>query len=164
MGCVNSTDRGAVLRSKQIDEQLRADGERAARDVKLLLLGAGESGTSTIVKQMKIIHETGYSDEERKQYKPVVYSNTIQSMMAIIRAMGNLKIDFNPDRVVGGWLRIHSIHLQHDARTFFGLAAAAEEGELPPELAACMKRLWHDPGVQECFARNREYQLNDSAP
>ena len=46
--------------------------------MKLLLLGAGESGKSTIVKQMKIIHETGYSDEERKQYKPVVYSNTIQ--------------------------------------------------------------------------------------
>lgn len=54
----------------------------------------GESGKSTIVKQMKIIHETGYSDEERKAYKPVVYSNTIQSMMAIIRAMGQLKIDF----------------------------------------------------------------------
>ena len=72
--------------------QLKADGERASREVKLLLLGAGESGKSTIVKQMKIIHETGYSDEERKAYKPVVYSNTIQSMMAIIRAMGQLKV------------------------------------------------------------------------
>jgi hypothetical protein len=68
--------------------QLKADHERAQREVKLLLLGAGESGKSTIVKQMKIIHETGYSDEERKAYKPVVFSNTIQSMMAIIRAMG----------------------------------------------------------------------------
>lgn len=45
------------------------------------------------MKQMKIIHETGYSDEERKAYKPVVYSNTIQSMMAIIRAMGQLKVN-----------------------------------------------------------------------
>lgn len=59
--------------------QLRADGERASREVKLLLLGAGESGKSTIVKQMRIIHETGYSDEERKAYRPVVYSNTIQA-------------------------------------------------------------------------------------
>lgn len=56
--------------------------------------GAGESGKSTIVKQMKIIHETGYSREECEQYRPVVYSNTIQSLMAIIRAMGQLKIDF----------------------------------------------------------------------
>ena len=42
----------------------------------------------------RIIHEDGYSEEECKQYKVVVYSNTIQSIMAIIRAMGWLKIDF----------------------------------------------------------------------
>ena len=42
----------------------------------------------------RIIHEDGYSEEECKQYKVVVYSNTIQSIIAIIRAMGWLKIDF----------------------------------------------------------------------
>lgn len=65
------------------------------------ILGAGESGKSTIVKQMKIIHETGYSIEECEQYRPVVFSNTIQSLMAIIRAMGILRIDFSdPSRTV----------------------------------------------------------------
>lgn len=50
---------------------------------------------------MKIIHEDGYSKEEREQYRPVVYSNTIQSLMAIIRAMGQLRIDFaDPTRAV----------------------------------------------------------------
>lgn len=44
---------------------------------------------------MKIIHETGYSQEECEQYRPVVFSNTIQSLMAIIRAMGILRIDFS---------------------------------------------------------------------
>jgi len=63
-------------------------------DFILHLIGAGESGKSTIVKQMKIIHETGYSKEECEQYRPVVYSNTIQSLMAIIRAMGQLRINF----------------------------------------------------------------------
>uniref|UniRef100_A0A3Q1GMZ0 G protein subunit alpha i1 n=1 Tax=Acanthochromis polyacanthus TaxID=80966 RepID=A0A3Q1GMZ0_9TELE len=95
MGCTLSTDdKAAQERSKMIDRNLRDDGEKAAREVKLLLLGAGESGKSTIVKQMKIIHEAGYSEEECKQYKAVVYSNTIQSIIAIIRAMGRLKIDF----------------------------------------------------------------------
>ncbi|EYC22780.1 hypothetical protein Y032_0016g2942 [Ancylostoma ceylanicum] len=117
MGCVNSTDQHAKLRSKHIDEQLKADGERAAREVKLLLLGAGESGKSTIVKQMKIIHETGYSDEERKQYRPVVFSNTIQSMVALLRAMGTLKIDFNsPSRV-------------EDAQQFFSISQTCDEQE-----------------------------------
>lgn len=42
----------------------------------------------------RIIHEEGYSEEECKQFRAVVYSNTIQSIIAIIRAMGRLKIDF----------------------------------------------------------------------
>jgi len=49
----------------------------------------------------RIIHESGYSEDECVQYKPVVYSNTIQSMLAIIRALGTLNIEFSvPDRQV----------------------------------------------------------------
>lgn len=41
MGCAVSTtgDKAAQARSKEIDRDLRADGERAASEVKLLLLG-----------------------------------------------------------------------------------------------------------------------------
>lgn len=40
MGCTLSTeDKAAVERSKMIDRNLRDDGEKAAREVKLLLLG-----------------------------------------------------------------------------------------------------------------------------
>lgn len=42
----------------------------------------------------RIIHEGGFTQEDNKQYKPVVYSNTIQSLVAIIRAMGALHIQF----------------------------------------------------------------------
>lgn len=53
----------------------------------------------------RIIHEDGYSEEECRQYKAVVYSNTIQSIMAIIKAMGNLQIDFgDSSRAVGAFL------------------------------------------------------------
>lgn len=31
------------------------------------------------------------------------------------------------------------------------------------ELLGAMKRLWEDSGVQTCFSRSNEYQLNDSA-
>lgn len=42
----------------------------------------------------RIIHESGFTAEDYKQYKPVVYSNTVQSLVAILRAMGNLSIPF----------------------------------------------------------------------
>lgn len=152
MGCtLSAEDKAAVERSKMIDKNLRADGERAAREVKLLLLGAGESGKSTIVKQMKIIHEHGYTQEECAQYKQVVYSNTIQSMIAIIRALGTLKVEFgHMDRA-------------DDARELFALAGSMEDVKFTPELVSIMRRLWNDAGVQNCFSRSREYQLNDSA-
>ena len=67
-----------------------------------LFAGAGESGKSTLLKQMRLIHEEGgFSPEERTQYALVVHSNTIQSLMAVIRAMDKLQIEFSdPDRKV----------------------------------------------------------------
>ncbi len=54
MGCTMSAEeRQAMEKSRQIEKGLKEDGMQAAKDVKLLLLGAGESGKSTIVKQMK---------------------------------------------------------------------------------------------------------------
>ena len=43
-------------RSAELDASLRADARAKKNEVKLLLLGAGESGKSTLVKQMRIIH------------------------------------------------------------------------------------------------------------
>lgn len=60
----------------------------------------------------RIIHEAGYSEDECKQYKAVVYSNTIQSIIAIIRAMGRLKIDFgDPIRAVSIEIHTHTAEI-----------------------------------------------------
>ena len=66
--------------------------------------------------------------------------------------MGQLKIGLaDSDRV-------------EDAKRLFSLANTVEETEqLSAELSLVMKRLWRDAGVQVCFSRSREYQLNDSA-
>lgn len=63
------------------------------------------------------------------------------------------------------WFLFFFLHLflQDDARQLFVLAGSAEEGVMTAELAGVIKRLWRDAGVQACFSRSREYQLNDSA-
>ncbi|XP_070299184.1 guanine nucleotide-binding protein G(i) subunit alpha-1-like isoform X2 [Salvelinus sp. IW2-2015] len=154
MGCTLSTDdKQAQERSKMIDRNLRDDGEKAAREVKLLLLGAGESGKSTIVKQMKFIHKLGYSEGKCKQYKARgVQQQHPKSIIAIIRAMGRLKDRISPMQPE-----------PDDARQLFVLAGSAEEGFMTGELSGVIQRLWKDGGVQACFSRSREYQLNDSA-
>lgn len=153
MGCTMSADeRAALARSKQIEKNLKEDGIQAAKDIKLLLLGAGESGKSTIVKQMKIIHDSGFTPEDFRQYKPVVYSNTIQSMVAILRAMQSLQISFS------------DVAREQDAKMVFDIVTRMEDTEpFSEEFLMAMKRLWTDSGVQQCFQRSNEYQLNDSA-
>lgn len=54
-------------RSDAITKQLQKDKQVYRATHRLLLLGAGESGKSTIVKQMRILHVNGFSEPERKQ-------------------------------------------------------------------------------------------------
>uniref|UniRef100_A0A0N5BCJ9 Guanine nucleotide-binding protein G(I) subunit alpha n=1 Tax=Strongyloides papillosus TaxID=174720 RepID=A0A0N5BCJ9_STREA len=151
MGCCVSLDKDAKSRSKEIDNQLRNDAQKLAREVKLLLLGAGESGKSTFFKQMKIIHESGYSEAERRAYITVIFSNTVQSLAAIIKAMALLRISFaNKTNILTGKLFLRM--LEKNTTNLF-----------TDELVEAMNKLWADSGVQECYLRSTEYQLNDSA-
>ena len=152
MGCAaSSLQRNAVQISNRIDKELEDQKEKNKREIKLLLLGAGESGKSTIVKQMRIIHGKGYTSEECVHYKPVVYSNTIESMIAILNAMKNLGIEFSSTA------RIRDVEL------LFQLTFNTTMREINYRLGEVMERLWKDEDLQRCFSRSREYQLNDSA-
>ena len=122
------------------------------KEISLLLLGAGESGKSTIVKQMQIMHVNGYSVSERLKYKSIVHSNTIQSLVAILQAMDKLDIKFN-----------EAARLDDQQKLYDLLGTSNNENHLTFGMGEIMKRLWSDSGVQVCFLRSREYQLNDSA-
>lgn len=153
MGCVQSTQGGdseAKARNDEIESQLKRDRLMAKNEIKMLLLGAGESGKSTVLKQMKLIHHGGYNDSERDSYKEIIFSNTIQSMRAILEAMPQLDLALAP---------------QNDARraTILALPAQIEADVLPADVSDAVRSLWRDPAVQEAVNRSREFQLNDSA-
>jgi len=152
MGCVQSTgiDDEAKARNDEIESQLKRDRAMAKNEIKMLLLGAGESGKSTVLKQMKLIHHGGYNESERDSYKEIIYSNTIQSMRAILEAMPQLDLALSP---------------QNDARraTILALPPQIEAESLPADVADAIRSLWRDASIQEAVRRSREFQLNDSA-
>ncbi|RCN36239.1 hypothetical protein ANCCAN_17877, partial [Ancylostoma caninum] len=66
-----------------------------------------------------IIHESGFTAEDYKQYKPVVYSNTVQSLVAILRAMANLSVPFGaPEREVDAKLVMDVVARMEDTEPF----------------------------------------------
>ncbi|KAI4824340.1 hypothetical protein KUCAC02_012862 [Chaenocephalus aceratus] len=138
-------------KSKDLEKQLQKDADKDAKTVKLLLLGAGESGKSTIVKQMKILHQGGYTKEEQLEFRGIVFGNILQSTLAIIRGMEMLNIDFG------------SPTAQENAQKLQNLSDSIEEGTMPPELSDVIQKLWKDTGVQAAYDRAAEFQLNDSA-
>jgi len=55
--------------------------------------GSGESGKSTIVKQMKIIHQDGFKPEELDEYRPVIYKNVLDSAQQVIIYMKKIGLE-----------------------------------------------------------------------
>jgi hypothetical protein len=79
-------------------------------NMQLWSLGAGESGKSTVLKQMKLIYAQGFSKNEKLEWKPVVFNNIIHSFRLIHDAMAELDITFeNSENEVSRY--IHSQNL-----------------------------------------------------
>ena len=84
-------DRAAMKASKELEKQMKQDFNKERQKIKLLLLGAGESGKSTIFKQMRILFGAPLSEEEKVQITPVVYANTIASMKILVDETINME-------------------------------------------------------------------------
>jgi G-protein alpha subunit len=80
--------------NQEIEKQLKKDKSNARKELKLLLLGCGESGKSTFIKQMRIIHGAGYSDEDKKGFCKLIYQNVFMACQSIIKGMEQLGIEY----------------------------------------------------------------------
>lgn len=132
--------------SAQIDSELRQFRKEFEHEVKLLLLGAGESGKSTIAKQMKIIHLEGYTEAERAAFRDVVHSNIVMCIKSLLQACENFELKLNKKN-------------KDKAEAIKQLEAMSV---LTPELGKDMKDLWNDKAIQKTFDRANEFQLFDS--
>jgi len=138
--------------NQEIEKQLRKDKKDSRRELKLLLLGTGESGKSTFIKQMRIIHGTGYSDEDRRTFTRLIYQNIFMAMHSLVHAMDMLHIQYKST----------SENQKENARLLHDVDCE-QVCALEPHYVAAIRSLWLDPGIQECYDRRREYQINDSA-
>jgi len=153
MSSGNNEEGDQKKRSQMIDRTLEEDSKKLRRECKILLLGSGESGKSTIVKQMKIIHQNGYSVDELALYRHTIYKNLVDCAKALIGAMRQFEVEVeNPDNKA---LCDHVMEYSVDPDP---------HKALEPEVGNAIASIWQDKCIPKVFEHQNEFYLMDSAP
>lgn len=151
MGCVLSTDKVEDDRTNErISGLLKQDKKKQSREIKLLLLGTGESGKSTIAKQLRILHANGFTAAEMSAFKPVITNNILSAYKNIITATENFGqlpalLKNAPDEM-------------KEAILFFETVEPLKD-EVNPTVAKYIKLLWASPVIQETLTKYSQFQL-----
>ena len=143
---MSAEEKAAAKASKEVEKLMEKQFKVDNSKIKLLLLGAGESGKSTIFKQMRVLFGAPLTEEEKQQITPVVYNNTITSMKILCNETKNLGYD---QEVV--------------AKEMFDLVLKIDDHcEINVEIGNAIKTLWTDPGVLMTWKRRSEFQIIES--
>jgi GTPase SAR1 family protein len=140
------------LKSKKIDQENLKDLERDVRVCKLLLLGAGESGKSTLFKQMVTIYGGGFTQKQLNQYHPSIHQNTFSSMRQLVEVSDTFPAADDT--------KVRDSAL--DAKKLV-LSLAVDHCTITPDVGAAIKTLWADEGIRNTFKLRSKYQFLDTA-
>lgn len=134
---------------KRIEDTLKAEQDEEKKVIKCLLLGAGECGKSTILKQMKILHLDGFnSPDEKAMFKALIWKNTLESVHTLCNACESLKISYDSEANKACSDRLLKVSVN----------------DSPVPFKSDILSLWFDSGIQKAVARASEFHLLDSAP
>lgn len=140
-------NKSGEAQNKAIERQLKEDRTKAALEMKLLLLGAGQSGKSTIAKQFKIINNGNYDDDELADYRESIIENLLSAIKSLVQGAEEMGIKIGED-VEGSAKKINDM-----------IVMQANIEDYKDDI----KTLWGDKGIQEAFSRSKEFQLDDNA-
>jgi len=81
------------IKHKHGKKSKEEDEDNESTVVKMFLMGAGESGKSTIFKQMRVLYGSKFDEEELRMYGLIVRANITVAVRRICRTVHMLKIE-----------------------------------------------------------------------
>uniref|UniRef100_A0A6A7GB62 Guanine nucleotide-binding protein G(O) subunit alpha isoform X2 n=1 Tax=Hirondellea gigas TaxID=1518452 RepID=A0A6A7GB62_9CRUS len=99
--------------------------------MKLLLLGAGESGKSTVLKQFRLADNQAFSTKERERAKRAIFANLWDSLSSLLAAEEEGELPVRPE-----------------LRQSYEALPRKQQREPGLETIRLIARLWKDPGIQ----------------
>lgn len=151
-GLVKPADADDFAAKRALNRKLEADLVKESRQeeekIKLLLLGAGESGKSTVFKQMKIIYGTQFSEQERRLQISTIQGNIIAGIRILAQqaSVRGLADKLSPEAQKS----VDSLTKLDDASPFV------------PSVAETLSTIWSDPIIQTLWEVRADFQVNES--
>uniref|UniRef100_A0A1A8B0Z0 Guanine nucleotide binding protein (G protein), alpha 15 (Gq class) n=1 Tax=Nothobranchius furzeri TaxID=105023 RepID=A0A1A8B0Z0_NOTFU len=146
---LSEEEKASLAVDREIQRILRKQKKEEKKEIKILLLGTGESGKTTFIRQMRIIHGRGYSEEDRKTFASCIFQNIFTAIKAMTGAMSTLRIPYANSE------NEKYAKLLQDVNTV--QISFLERGHVK-----AIRCLWADSGIRTCYSRRCEYQLLDS--
>lgn len=135
------------LKNHRLSLSLRKDANKNAENIKILLLGAGESGKSTIFKQMKLLYGQGFTDADRAKMRPFLVSNVIEGAVDIFEAANVVGTAIeSPEAIAAGEL----------------LRNLDDRREFTEEIVNALQVLWKDDDFQQIWSQRSHFQVQDT--
>jgi len=153
MGCAPSSEATPESQnSKNVEAFLKESKLDAALDFKVLLLGAGESGKSTVVKQLKTLYKVQMDDHELMSYAINIHKNTLQCMQILLEASDSLQIPLLSEESKTRAENVKSFVFESDHK------------RMPVSIGEDISALWRDEEIQKIWERRSEYWFLDATP
>ncbi|SCV02064.1 LAMI_0G15566g1_1 [Lachancea mirantina] len=126
------------------------------KTLKVLLLGSGESGKSTILQQLKILHQNGFTKEELLELKPFIFDNLLETGRDLVNARRQLGVTLEP----------HSGLTEEELEMVTSFSTpGAQLQKFPTDVARVLAKIWGLKSTQELITgeHRSEFYLMDSA-
>jgi len=161
-GVTNNTSKKWLpkLIKKQIEEVLDDEKQKSQQHRKVLLLGPGESGKSTILKQLKFIHNQ-MQEEDYKSFIPALHLNTLHSMKALLKAAKEMEFKTEPEAQEAGARVLAAV--KSIARASITPGSSIPATFLTTALAKDIQHLWKTDAIQKAWQRRNEFWLLENA-
>lgn len=155
MSLISSLSKEQNERSKEIDRYLEDERKKTQmlKLTKILLLGPGESGKSTILKQMKIIHLNGYSKDELVSYRNIVWGNILESIVNLINAIEKFGLEFTDPK---------NSQFSKQLKDIVDYSNA--DPTIDRNIGQMIKSVWTDDASRTAMERSNEFYMMDTAP
>lgn len=154
----NQADDEENTQTADIERRIEQETKADKHIQKLLLLGAGDSGKSTIFKQIKLLFQTGFDEAELKNYIPVIHANVYQTIKVLHDGSKELA---QSELEASKYLL--SAENKDIGEKLSEIGGRLDYPHLTKDLVQDIEALWKDPAIQETILRGNELQVPDCA-